>query len=276
MRLHIVLAAMICASAGLAAAQPSTEQALAEMRTDVQGRADHGVYPIAGMNPADAREVLGRIHSMDRDEWAAAWSAQADGYMAKAKAAEATDRVAARDAYLNAWRLYMFAAWPARTSPGKEAAYPKSTEAYRDYGRLQDPPMEVVRIPYEGKEIVGYLRLPPGVRPAPRGDQHGGLDSFKEFAAINFEPSALHLGMGVFAMDMPGVGESAVKMEVGAERVFSKVIDVLSARPDIDPKRIGIFGFRRVDTGRRWRATRSGTGCARPWRWCAGRPLLRC
>ena len=228
---------------------PPMEQALAEMRADVQGRADHGGYPITGMKPADAREVLGRIHSMDRDEWAAEWSAQADRYMAQGKAAEAVDRPAARNAYLNAWRLYMFAAWPARTTAGKQAAYPKSTEAFRDFGRMEDPPMEVVRIPFEGKEIVGYLRLPPGIHPAPVVISMGGLDAFKEYASLMFDPGLLHHGMGNFAMDMPGTGESAVPMEIGAERVYSKVIDVLSARADIDRTRIAIYG---VSAGGYW------------------------
>ncbi len=29
------------------------------------------------------------------------------------------------------------------------------------------PPLETVRIPFEGKEIIGNMRLPKGVRPAP-------------------------------------------------------------------------------------------------------------
>ena len=232
-----------------APAAPPLAQALEEMRADVQGRADRAGYPITGMNPEDARQVLSRIHSLDRDEWAAEWSAQADRYMAQGKAAGPTDRTAARDAYLNAWRLYMFAAWPARTTPGKQAAYPKSTEAFRAFGRMEEPPIEVVRIPFEGKEIVGYLRLPPGKRPAPVVISMGGLDSFKEYASLMFDPGLLRQGIGNFAMDMPGTGESAVPMEIGAERVYTKVIDVLAARPDIDRTRIGIFG---VSAGGYW------------------------
>ena len=228
---------------------PPLAQALEEMRVDVQGRADRAGYPITGMKPDDAREVLSRIHSLDRDDWAAQWSAQGDRYMAQGKAAEPTDRAAARDAYLNAWRLYMFAAWPARTSPGKQAAYAKSTAAFRDFGRMEDPAIEVVRIPFEGKEIVGYLRLPPGIRPAPVVITMGGLDSFKEYASLMFDPGLLGHGMGNFAMDMPGTGESAVPMEIGSERVYSKVLDVLGARPDIDPARIGIYG---VSAGGYW------------------------
>ena len=253
----------LCASgAGAQApsASPPPEQALAEMRADVQSRADHGSYPITGMKPDDAREVLARISSMDRDEWAAQWSAQADRYMAQGKATEATDHAAARAAYISAWRLYMFAAWPARTSPGKQAAYPKSTEAFRAYGRMQDPPMEVVRIPFEGKEIVGYLRLPPVPGPAPVVISTGGLDSFKEYADLMFEPGLRRHGMGIFAMDIPGTGESAVRMEVGAERAYSKVIDVLSARPDIDPARIAVFG---VSAGGYWSALLGYTERAR-------------
>ena len=228
---------------------PPLEQALAEMRNDIQARADNKGYPIAGIDPQDAREVLASIHSLDRDEWAAAWSARADVYMARAKAAK--DKPAQRDAYLAAWRLYMFAAWPARTSPGKEAAYHKAADAYRAYGALLDPAVEVVRIPYEGKEIVGYLRLPKGVRPAPVVIAMGGLDEFKEYEALGFDKGALAHGLGVFAMDMPGVGESAVPMAVGSERVFSRVIDYLAGRKEVDAGKLGIYG---VSAGGYWSA----------------------
>ena len=232
--------------AGAAFAQsppaPDTANALTEVRADIQARADRGIYPITGMNPSDARQVLSRLTSMDKDEWAREWSAQADRYMEQARSLEKSDKAAARDAYLSAWRLYMFGAWPARTSPGKEAAYRASIAAYREYGRLQDPPMQVVKIPFEGSEIVGYLRLPAGVARAPVVISMGGLDEFKEFSALNFDPAALAQGFGTFAVDMPGTGESPVKMELGSERVFTAMIDALSAMPTVDPSRIGIFG----------------------------------
>src|SRR5205085_1629597 len=62
--------------------------------------------------------------------------------------------------YLRAWRLFHFGQWPAATSPGKQANYRHAVEAYLAHARSFDPPMETVRIPFEGGSIVGYLRLP--------------------------------------------------------------------------------------------------------------------
>src|SRR5882757_2849271 len=131
-------------------APPPPAEALAELKTDIQARADRQAYPIAGIKADDVREVLRNIASLDRDAWAAAWTGMGERYMARGRAAESSDPAAAHAAFHQAWLHFMFAAWPAQTSPGKRAAFPRSTEAFRAYGRLFDPPMEVVRIPFEG------------------------------------------------------------------------------------------------------------------------------
>ena len=59
-------------------------------------------------------------------------------------------------------------AGPCRTLQAKEQkAYLNALAAFRNYGRFLDPPVELLRIPFEGKQISGYLRLPKDVRPAP-------------------------------------------------------------------------------------------------------------
>ena len=42
------------------------------------------MYPLIGLDPADVREAFAKINTTDNDEWAAAFSAVADRYMAKA------------------------------------------------------------------------------------------------------------------------------------------------------------------------------------------------
>jgi len=41
-------------------------------------------------------------------------------------------------------------------------------------------------------------------------------------------------GIGVVAIDMPGTGESPVKADIGSERIFSRVLDYLATRSDVD------------------------------------------
>ena len=219
---------------------PSPAQALAELRTDVQGRADHQAYPIAGIDARDVRQVLAGLTSMDPDQWAAAWAAMGERHVTSARAA--TDPALAKQNWHQAWLDFHFGAWPAQNTPGKRADYKKAVEAFRQYGKLLDPPVRTVRIPFEGKEIVGYLQLPHGAARAPVVVTIGGLDEFKEYSVEHGSAALTHAGLGSLALDMPGTGEAAVPMEVGSERMIGAVISYLGTRTDVDAERIAVAG----------------------------------
>jgi esterase FrsA len=106
---------------------------------------------------------------------------------------------------------------------------------------MLDPPVELVRIPFEGKEIVGYLRLPKQARPAPLVLTISALDTRKEDMLLE-GAAFVSRGIGVFAVDMPGTGEAPIKIDVGAERMFSAVLDALAKRPEIDKNRFLVRG----------------------------------
>src|SRR5213594_2697887 len=69
----------------LALAQIAAPRTLAELKAEVQERADRHVYPVSQLEPAEVREALGNLKTLDRDEWAGAWSAIGDRHMALAK-----------------------------------------------------------------------------------------------------------------------------------------------------------------------------------------------
>ena len=65
---------------------------------------------------------------------------------------------------------------------------------------------------------------------------------FYEAVADRLGPLA-ERGVGVLALDSPGTGQSGVSPVVpGADRSLSRVLDVIAARPDVDPKRIALYG----------------------------------
>jgi pimeloyl-ACP methyl ester carboxylesterase len=231
-----------------APAQVAQERTIDEIKVEAQARAERKNYPLIGLDPADVRDALAGIKTRDADEWAANWSAVADRYVAKAEAATSADDKRAN--YLRAWRLYYFGQWPVASSPGKKAAYQKALDAFVNSTQSLNPPLEVVRIPFEDKEITGHLRLPPGAAAAPLVLAVSGLDSRKETMADTYNALIEH-GIGYFAVDGPGTGQSPVKVSPTAERVLSKVIDYLGTRKEIDPKRIVMHG---VSFGGYWGA----------------------
>jgi pimeloyl-ACP methyl ester carboxylesterase len=223
-------------------AQSGGPRTLAELKADVQERADRHAYPVSELDPAEVREALASLKTLDRDEWASAWSAIGDRHMAEGRKADASDKAAASKHYKYAFEYYLFARFPLENSPGKVKAYDKALEAFAAYARIPYPPIEIVRIPFEGKEIVGYLRLPINVRPAPLVLTIGGLDGRKENASFRND-AYLAQGVAYFSFDMPGTGQSTVRQVVpGAEREFTRVLDYIATRRDIDAKRVVVYG----------------------------------
>src|SRR5450755_2949227 len=166
------------------------ERTIDEIRVEAIHRAEVGQYPLIGLDAGDVREAFNSIHTRDKDEWAAGFMGVADRYMNEAKSLEKTDPTKANADYIRAWRLYSFGRWPIPASPGKQRSYERAIEAFLAHARfLGDPPLEVVHIPFEGKEIIGYLRLPKDAKePVPLVIAISGLDSRKEDLTENFSP----------------------------------------------------------------------------------------
>src|ERR1700682_1023524 len=193
------------------------ERTLDEIKTEAIKRAENGMYPLIGLDPEDVREAFASIKTTDKDEWAAAFIAVADRYMTEAISLEQSDPAKANADYIRAWRIYSFGRWPVPASPGKQRAYAKALEAFLAHARLMDPPLEVVRIPFEGSEIVGYLRLPKNVkRPVPLVIAISGLDSRKEDLSENFG-AILSYGIGFIGLDSPGTWQAPIKASETAE-----------------------------------------------------------
>jgi len=246
----VLLLALLTATLS-AAAQPQErhERTLDEIKAEAIHRAENGMYPLIGLDPGDVREAFSSIKTTDKDEWAAAFMAVADKYMNEGKAVAATDPQRANADYVRAWRLYSFGRWPIPASAGKQHSYEKAIAAFLAHAGFWDPPLEVVHIPFEGSEIVGYLRLPKNVKgPAPLVIAVNGLDSRKEDLSESFSAILPH-GIGFLAVDGPGTGQAPVKASENAERMLSRVIDYAQSRPEIDKNRIAIHG---VSWGAYW------------------------
>lgn len=245
---HLSIGSIVLAST-FVTAQQHKERTLEEIKVEAVHRAEVGGYPLIGLDPADVREAFESIHTSDKDEWAAGFMGVGDRYMAEAKRLEATDRAKADADYIRAWRLYSFGRWPVPSSAGKKRSYAKAIDAYLTHARFLDPALEIVHIPFEGSEIIGYMRLPKDAKkPVPLVIAVNGLDSRKEDLAESFN-AILPYGIGYLAVDGPGTGQAPIKASPTAERMLSRVLDYLQTRPEVDSKRIAMHG---VSWGAYW------------------------
>jgi dienelactone hydrolase len=176
---------------------------------------------------------------------------------AKARAAEADGAtVTARDNWFMAAVHYGAAEWPYDDSGKRHIElHTKKRECYANYARLADHRVEAVSIPFGGKSLPAWFHLPPGAAGttgAAGGDKLPvviaipGMDSFKETSVALGNDRWLSRGVAVLAIDGPGQYESPLNgVFVSMQNWIDAgpaVVDWLTARPEIDAKRIGVTG----------------------------------
>jgi len=233
----------------MANGQERRERTIDEIKVEAVHRAEVGQYPLIGLDPNNVKEAFETIHTADKDEWAAGFMRVADRYFNEAKSLEKSDPTKANADYVRAWRLYSFGRWPIPASAGKQRSYARAIESFLDHAKFFDPPLEVVHIPFEGKEIIGYMRLPKNASgPVPLVIAVNGLDSRKEDLTESFG-AILPFGIGFLAVDGPGTGQAPIRVSETSERMLSRVIDYAQSRPEVDKNRIALHG---VSWGAYW------------------------
>lgn len=204
-----------------------------------------GSIVAAGVPEPEVERVMKRITEIDPfatgpGSWVYEFRVPADVHLRRAQDAEVSgDRDRTVTEYRAANAFFSAARWPALFTEERRAAYEKQLATYLRLAELEGLPLEIVRIPYEGREIVGHLHKPDG-GPAPVILWSGGLDGWKD-TAIDFKKSLLGHGFAVFAMDLPGTGESQWRLEATSERIYSRAIDDLRTRSDVDASRVAPY-----------------------------------
>src|SRR5437879_3054740 len=170
---------------------------------------------------------------------------------ARAQAAEQSqDVVTARENYFMASVHWAAAQWPIDENNEQNRFYNgKKRECYTKYGKLAEHHVEPAWIPLpDGRALPAWFHLPPGYQGGriPVVMSLPGMDSFKEIGVAIYGDRWLSRGMAVLALDGPGQYESPVLdiyftmaawMATG-----TAAVDWLSARPEVDPARIGLSG----------------------------------
>jgi 2,6-dihydroxypseudooxynicotine hydrolase len=196
-----------------------------------------------GVTLTDFEEVTAAVPSWD--DWCRAWSERATVHEQLGRAALDEKRFVSAGEHLQRAGIYFhFAAFLfVHDIPQMKAAHMKAVECRRLALPHLRPAGERVEIPYEGKQLYGILRKPPGPDRPPVVVMAMGLDSTKEECDA-YEQPFLARGMATLAFDGPGQGEGQYDFAIRGdyEVAVAAVIDWLHTRRDIDTDRIGRWG----------------------------------
>lgn len=137
-------------------------------------------------------------------------------------------------------------------SPGFEPrrqAYARMLETFRRGVDLAGSPCEFIDIPWEGGSFPAIFAPAPGANATtPCMVFCNGLDSVKEMVWLSGAARAFaERGVSTLMIDQPGSG-GALRLGghaavVESERWAGAALDCLLARPDVDPRRIGVAGW---------------------------------
>ena len=198
----------------------------------------------AGVEHQDLQDLLRSIHRWA--VWCKEWSAKAAMHeQIGEEALRQGQFVTAGQALGRAAVYYHFAGFRFyEDMMQKDQADRKAWACYRKAAPYFQPPAERISIPFEKSHLVGYLRFPLGVSRAPCVIIIAGMDSRKEeFRTL--ENEFLARDMATVSYDGPGQGEvwEHAKMGCDSERAAIAIVDYLTGRPEIDPARIGVYGW---------------------------------
>jgi esterase FrsA len=219
------------------------ERSLEEIKKEVMRRAGR-INPFEEIRNEDAQQVVAALQSLDCDHWAALWSEVGLAYEAKADARAQAGAVGHElaELYMLAFDYCRIARYPVPSTPGKIDAYRHSLRLFRKAAKHFAPALEVIELPFEGKTLVGYLQVPPGVTKPPVVMHWGGVDGWKEDRQRG--SAFIHrAALATLTIDMPGSGESPVLYgDPAAERSYTAWLDHLAQRADVDGNRVAVWG----------------------------------
>jgi alpha-beta hydrolase superfamily lysophospholipase len=208
----------------------------------------HGSYH--GAEVGECLATVERVRELDADGWYQAWAATAARVRALGDESLAAGRIAsAREAYLRAANYDRTAYVFLLRAPLEEravAAHARQAVDFAKAAALFEPAFEFLRIPYEGRELPGYLARVDGRR-RPLLILCGGYDSTMEESYFFNVQAALDRGFHCLAFDGPGQGQVLFQQRVPFrpdwEAVVRPVVDHALARPEVDPDGVVLVGL---------------------------------
>lgn len=218
----------------------SEARTLTEIKDDILSRVGHRA-PFLHADRGESEQALTQMADFEGETWAAAWNELGAKWEDKAVNAEkAGNSAEAKAAFVKSYGYYGIARHPFPSTPGKHHGYRKTREMFLAASKYFDIPVERVAIPFQGKAIVGHLRLPK-ILPAPMIMHWGGIDNWKE-ERHPFGENFVKEGWGCFIIDSPGTGECPMRAGPDAHQVHLAVLEYLLKRREVDGDKIAVVG----------------------------------
>lgn len=214
-----------------------------------QARIGYMSAPAAPQSVPEFRATAARIKRVS--DFVREFSATARRREAKAAAFEDAGRlIAARESYMTAALLWATARWPIfEKNDVLINLEERMNHCYAKFAEYSAHPVEIVKIPFEGKELPAYLHLPHAPAPGekfPCVINLPGMDSSKENGVSMYGDNYLERGMAVLTIDGPGQAESVtLDIFVTADNHMDAArttYDWLSRHPAIDIDNLAIRG----------------------------------
>lgn len=201
-----------------------------------------------GAEIGEAFNTAAKIRDGDAASWQEEWFLMAQRAEARGEESLAAGHnVSARDQLQRAayyYRISLISIVP--DDPRMKERAQKSRNLMIKAGKLFDPPMEYIEIPYEGTVIPGYFRKAAGDTPAKTLLMVGGGETFAEDLVFYIAPQAYDRGYNFMTVDLPGQGLMPLQNKTFRPDMYvpmKAVVDYAVNRPDVDPEKLAAFGY---------------------------------
>jgi dienelactone hydrolase len=214
----------------------------------VKGMAPYGAVAMDEVDRIGAR-LKTRAGESDLDRaWREEWAAMADRLAAVAdKAADENREITAGHHYMRAGNYYYSAERFIPPGPDKLAMYRKALRCYQAAMTRLHPDIERVEVPYEGNSLPAYFVKGQGSGPRPTVVLFDGMDNAKEMSVIFAGIDFAKRGINTLAIDGPGQSETLRLRNIPSRPDYevpgAAAYDYVTARPEVDPKRVAVMGY---------------------------------
>ena len=209
-----------------------------------------GLATYGGAEIAECFETASRIKDGDYESWIKAWTATARRVEAYAEnALKGGHKISAKEAWMRATTYYQAAFFFVLDNDSRKAPlYEKHTTCFQSAGKLFEPPLEVLSIPYEGKSLFGYfLRVDDKPRPTVL-IQMGADGSSEQIYFSGGGAAALRRGYNALIFEGPGqtgtfMRDRSVIYRHDWEVPVKAVVDFALTKKEVDPDKIALIAY---------------------------------